>query len=424
MIRSWFGLSVLAISVQCVAYAQPSPTFSQVLETKVVLGEGDSRAKAREMAIDQIKRLAGAAAGSVVESVTTLNDNRLTEQIRLISVSLVKLDSIKESLIVEGGNAALKVSATATIDKSELDRLAKELRQDSDKAKAIAKLQSDNQALRQELAKVVTELQKKTSLPSSDDLAQRQTKLLAALASNEGKVLKVFEKGALLALANKDADAFDSVTSDLENQVFRPMLQTKITAEVGSVVKTSDRYTVAVKLGWNMPVETYVGVLKKYMREPANPGSRWDSYANKPPKPVYAEFTRWTVAQNVAPTEIGPRTWNYLVARKVIAVIKAGGATKEFQLFGSDSGDSFSPRCTNPIALNDTWRLEPSSLCLVSNPPGSTNLKGTRIERDTLNPVSFILTQAQASDVFNVEYSIKVVGPKGVEMESPFVSAL
>jgi hypothetical protein len=415
----------LAIGVQCVAYAQSVSTFSQPFEAKVVLGEGDSRAKARELAIDQIKRIAGAAAGSVVESVTALNDNKLTEQIRLISVSLVKLDSIKESLIVEGGNAALKVSATATIDKSELDRLAKELRQDSEKAKAIAKLQADNQALRQELAKVTTDLQKRSSLPSADDLGQRQTKILAALASNEGKVLKVFEKGALLALANRDAEAFDSVTSDLENQVFRPMLQTKITAEVGSVVKTSDRYTVAVKLGWNMPIETYVGVLKKYMREPANSGSSsWDPYANKPVKPVYAEFTRWTVAQNVAPTEIGPRTWNYLVARKVIAVIKAGGVTKEFQLFGSDSGDNFSPRCTNPITLNETWRPEPASICLVSNPPGSATLKGARVDRDKVNPVSFILTQAQASDSFSVDYSIRIVGPKGVEMESPFVSAL
>ena len=173
-----------------------------------------------------------------------------------------------------------------------------------------------------------------------------------------------------------------------------------------------------------MPIAPCGGVLKKYMRGPANPGSSWDPYANKPVKPVYAEFTRWTVAQNVAATEIGPRTWNYLVARKVIAVIKAGGVTKEFQLFGSDSGDNFSSRCTNPITLNETWRPEPASICLVSNPPGSATLKGARVDRDEVNPVSFILTQTQASDSFSVDYSIRIVGPKGVEMESPFVSAL
>ena len=423
MIRSWFGLSVLAISVQCVAYAQPSPTFSQVLETKVVLGEGDSRAKAREMAIDQIKRLAGAAAGSVVESVTTLNDNRLTEQIRLISVSLFKLDSIKESLIVEGGNTALKVSATATIDKSELDRLAKELRQDSDKAKAIAKLQSDNQALRQELAKVVTELQKKTSLPSSDDLAQRQTKLLAALASNEGKVLKVFEKGALLSLADRDAEMFETERLKIENQVLRPMLQTKVTAEVGSVVKAGNQYTVAVKIGWTLPLDRYVQALvesvpriKKNWRVGGVGGASRD-------KPAYYRFSGWGVKENMPPTEIGSRLWEYMVERKVIVTIRAGGVKKEFQILGPDGGNSFQSDCSTPFKPN-AWDMRPQYICLVNNPPDAVSLLGVMNSQDRINPVTFTLTQTQASDSFGVDYAIKVVGPNGVEMATDFASAL
>lgn len=406
------GSAVMAVTSMC-AWAQGSTPWVQSFETKVVMGDGDSRIKARELALDQIKRLAGASAGSVVESVAVLKDERLTEQLRMVSVTLVKLDQVKESLSVENGAVLLNVSARATIDSSELERLATELRQDSGKAKALTQLQRENAGLREDLKRVSAQLQQRGTLNTADELGQRQTRILTAIATNEGRIRQVFERGALLAMADKDAVEQQAVRTELTEQVLNPLMGMQVHAQVKSVVRSGKTYSLALEVGWEPNLAKVRQVLSKYLK----PSSYWEDAS--PQKVKQLHFSSWNNVDNRPATYMAPRVFAYLASYKVYAIISVAGRQIELPVMGAYNHSSFSSCETS--ANNSTS----SAICFFKQGWQEPDILGTGARSTRLvNPLTITLSEAQAAGPMAVLTAMKMVGPTGVVRQTDFVAPL
>lgn len=395
------------------AWAQSLTPWVQSFDTKVVMGDGDSRIKARELALDQIKRMAGASAGSVVESVAVLKDERLTEQLRMVSVTLVKLDQVKESLAVENGAVMLSVSARATIDSSELERLATELRQDSGKAKALTQLQRENASLREELKRVSTQLQQRGTLNAADELGQRQTRILTAIATNEGRIRQVFERGALLTMADKDAAEQQAVRTELTEQVLNPLMGMPVHAQVKSVVRSGKTYSLALEVGWEPNLAKMRQVLRKYLK----PSSYWEEASPQKTKQLY--FSSWDNVDNRPPTDMAPRVFAYLASHKVYAIISVAGRQIELPVMGAYIHSSFSS-CETSANNNAS-----SAICFFKQGWQEPDILGTG-ERSMhlVNPLTITLSEAQAAGSVTVLTAMKMVGPTGVIRQTDFVAPL
>lgn len=404
--------AVMAVTSMC-AWAQSSTPWVQSFDTKVVMGDGDSRIKARELALDQIKRMAGASAGSVVESVAVLKDERLTEQLRMVSVTLVKLDQVKESLAVENGAVLLNVSARATIDSSELERLATELRQDSGKAKALTQLQRENASLREELKRVSTQLQQRGTLNAADELGQRQTRILTAIATNEGRIRQVFERGALLAMADKDAAEQQAVRTELTEQVLNTLMGMPVHAQVKSVVRSGKTYSLALEVGWDPNLAKMRQVLRKYLK----PSSYWEEASPQKTKQLY--FSSWDNVDNRPATDVAPRVFAYLASYKVYAIISVAGRQIELPVMGTYNHSSFSSCETS--ANNSAS----SAICFFKQGWQEPDILGTgERSRHLVNPLTIPLSEAQAAGSVTVLTAMKMVGPTGVVRQTDFVAPL
>lgn len=122
--------------------------WSKDFEVEVVLGESDSRSRARQVALDKIRRLASASVGSLVENIAALKDDQYSEQVRMLSVSIVQLTGIRENVRVdEQGQVFLRVGALASIERAEIDRLISTWSREQAKTEAILRLQDQNRAL-------------------------------------------------------------------------------------------------------------------------------------------------------------------------------------------------------------------------------------------------------------------------------------
>jgi hypothetical protein len=122
--------------------------WSKDFEVEVALGESDSRSRARQVALDKIRRLASASVGSLVENIAALKDDQYSEQVRMLSVSIVQLTGIRENVRVdEQGQVFLRVGALASIERAEIDRLISTWSHEQAKTEAILRLQDQNRAL-------------------------------------------------------------------------------------------------------------------------------------------------------------------------------------------------------------------------------------------------------------------------------------
>lgn len=405
------ALGLLSARVHCEQADQLSAWVKPV-ETSVVLGEGDSRVKAREIALDQLKRIAAASAGSVVESVTTLKDDKLSEQLRMISISLVKIDQVKESLVVENGSAVLKVSARASIDQSELARLTKELRQDTEKAKAIAKLQKDNEALREQLRTVSEQLQQRKAPSAVDELGQRQTRLLTALATNEGQIRQVFEKGALLAMADADAKRLEDAKAIILQDALMPLVDTTVRAEVASVVRDGSAYKVGLRVGWSAPIDRAQKLLSKYLQ-----GGTY--YMGERDREV--SFTRRDNTEGRSPNDMQPRLYDFVSKYKVLAVFKVGSKSVELPIMATYRHDTFTKCRQRPTPGSDQ-----GVVCMFKQGITDSEILGTAEDgyRNSVNPLTIALSESEAAGAVTVLASVKLVGPAGVVRQTEFVSPL
>lgn len=183
-------------------------SFSTEIEQRYYLGDGDSRVAAREMLLSQIKQLAASQAGSYIQADQTLDaSGRYTETITALSASLVKVHPLSEVFGTDAKGIFLTMNARVEVDESELRHRIRAMQADQSKAKALNSLQTENQALTQELKRLQTALANRAlTLEQANNLTRQQNEVYQKIERNQAAAQSVFSQGTLLSMAQQNAN--------------------------------------------------------------------------------------------------------------------------------------------------------------------------------------------------------------------------
>lgn len=319
---------VLAAAVSMSANAD----WSKKYDVSYAMGDGDTRAVARQAAIEQIKLKASSEAGSYVQKDVLLANDNLTETIKVLSASLVKVNIKGESIKVgKDGNAVLAISAIASVDEKSLNDRIKALQSDKKLSEHVDALKAENFALRQELI----ELSKKRGEAASLAILKRKSVLLNKLDDNNKNMAQVFEQGTLLQMVQRDKDRQEELKTVLDDMVFQPLLDAKINAEIASIKEAENgKYHVYVKVDWNVDESSIKDGMGKAFGDDLKFPERW----NRNGKIIHVDgLARYS-------KEL---LYGYVVTKQAVLELTIGGTTEyvyvAYPSSGGRNGCNFSP---------------------------------------------------------------------------------
>lgn len=370
--------------------AAPLPAqaeWSQPFEVDYVMGDGDTRSSAREAALDQLKLKASNAAGTYVQSTTTLSESgELTETIKTVGASMVRITQPVEKVYLnEAGLPVLKVKATASLDESELRHRVEALQRDDEKAKQVLKLQKDNEALRLQLAHIRNELSKNADPSTTARLLSKQDKTIHQIEENGRTVSQVFEGGTLLQLAGHNSSELDKAKRDLEVNFFSIILKTPVTAEVESVNGSDNDYVAQVRVGWDIDTMKARQQLERYVKVNGYNGNLYISKREN--------------TNGNGPGQLSEQVFRYLSTRTIALRLQIGERSVNLPVFYVDS-QNFADCSAYSVTLPNRVNL----LCLVSQQKDSADLRGA--DGHSSNPVKIHLTNIEAARATRVDATL------------------
>ncbi|WP_297454212.1 hypothetical protein [Ferrovum sp.] len=140
MIPLKFRATGAAVTLLLCAFSAEAGTWTRSYTVQYNLGETDSRSTARKNAMDEIRARALREVGAYIETRTTLKNDDLQEETKVITASMVKIVETGEHFsLLKDGHEQLSVTARVTVDESELkarilaaqhDRAEKQVLQD------------------------------------------------------------------------------------------------------------------------------------------------------------------------------------------------------------------------------------------------------------------------------------------------------
>lgn len=384
---------------------QASGVWSSNFETRITMGDGDSKVRVREIALDDLRRQAAAAVGSVVESVSVLKGDKLAEQTKMVTVALVQLDRIKEAVAVDqAGVVSLVVSARATVDATELERRATALRDDGDKASAVARLQVENQSLRHELDQVRAQITKPGL--SSEALTDQQNRLIGAIKNNERQVSQVFDAGVLLAMADKEEQRVQRIFDVIDRTVLGPILSSQATAKVVSTSRSGNNLNVGVTVGWDLDLAKIRSALSPYVRV----RSGGEGGAN------YLAITTPDNAEGKEPNDLSRRVLAYLSKNQLNLVVSLAGSSLSVPVMEAIVPDFFrDDRCGFPTKVGGDVSAD---VCIYRISTASKAIIGFGDVSKRVNPITLTIPVASASGPVSVTTYWQWIDSKGNKIES------
>lgn len=403
MFKKLHILAVLLLWSSFSAHAE----WSKQYDLAYTMGDGDTKGSARQAAIEQIKLKASSEAGTYVDSTTTLKeDGSLTESIQMVSATMVKVLVAKESISVSpAGQAILNLVAVATLDDAELTRRVAALRQDKEKARQMKVLQAENEALREGLKKIRESLAVKADPATVAELLAKQDQTIRKLETNSQTVTQVFSQGTLLQLALKNKDAFEEAKQTLQEELYAPLLKTKVEATVEAVEQHGDSYVAIIRVGWAANQNRAFKVMNKFLV-----GNGPTEY-----RPNF-EFKLYKNQDGRGKSNLSPKIFQYIAERPIFAKISIAGKEERLPVLFGGAGDSSFYPCLTRATPNYQGELKAGSLCF-------RNLKTTENDIDGAahNPIRFYLTKKEAEAATNVtavmEYYNKDAEDKKLELE-------
>lgn len=374
-------------------------TWQQSFTVKYLLGDGDSKTSARELALEQIKIKASNKAGSYIHTTNTLINDKFTENIQVIGASMVMLSNVNEELNTKGSQITLSVTATARIDESELKRRIASMQQDKAKAKQITQLTKDNELLSFELGTIRSLLAKKNHSNSTEVSAilKRQSRLLKRFEHNAAAVKRVFTRGTLFQMAKTSSVKLEQIKAQLETEFFGALMQTQIQASIVSVIENTSDYTVLVNVSWKMPRALSFNTINKYLIHNYQHKSSLANVEN-------LKFTAYQNAKGRGKATLSESLFNYLGKQHVSIEILLGDKAFQLPIFWSRKGGSFSS-CDSKAVSHNRFENSNGLLCLTLNQNSSKDLRGVGYKLDE-NPIKFKLTHEEVNAISTIETKI------------------
>ncbi|MEI8226490.1 MAG: hypothetical protein WCG82_11255 [Bacteroidota bacterium] len=182
-------------------------TYEVETTGEYVMGDRDTKADARRIALEHAKLLAVEQIGTYLESETVVQNSQVTkDEIRTYASAIVKTIVLSEDVrLLENKTTMFSLNIKANVDISVLEKKIKEIKADVKRSKQIASLQSENIRLLKELENLSTMLKSETA-GQYKNLRQERENVLEKLEKNQNSIRIAFEKGTLLNLALKNRD--------------------------------------------------------------------------------------------------------------------------------------------------------------------------------------------------------------------------
>lgn len=142
----------------------PSVIFANTYEVETtgeyVMGDRDTKADARRIALEHAKLLAVEQIGTYLESETVVRDSQVTnDEIRTYASAIVKTVVLSEDVkLLQNKTTIFSLNIRANVDISVLEKKIKEIKSDIKRNEQLASLQSENIQLLKELENLSTRL--------------------------------------------------------------------------------------------------------------------------------------------------------------------------------------------------------------------------------------------------------------------------
>jgi hypothetical protein len=202
----------------------PSVIFAKTYEVETtgeyVMGDRDTKADARRIALEHAKLLAVEQIGTYLESETIVRDSQVTkDEIRTYASAIVKTVVISEDVkLLQNKTTIFSLNIRANVDISVLEKKIKEIKSDSKRSQQISSLQLENIRLLKELESLSTRLKGETA-GQYRNLIQDRESVLEKLEKNQNSIRIAFEKGTLLNLALKARNETEEYKRNIDDAI-------------------------------------------------------------------------------------------------------------------------------------------------------------------------------------------------------------
>lgn len=244
----WFLLAVTYLSTLIFAgEGMLDRRMTVPVEVTYSLSPTDSQVSAIEEAREIARQDAASRAGTYIEGITELKNDNLTETIREVQTSVVRLtnETTEFAVTPDAPNGKLTLRATAEVDTSTLEDRIKALEDNRELQKRVQALARENTRLKSELRDMANS---EVSGMQRLDLERRRLRLESQITENREKLLSAFDGGSLLAFRQKEDVQLSLKNQKLEREVFDPLLEVQVYAEIesasGNDTKTTARINV------------------------------------------------------------------------------------------------------------------------------------------------------------------------------------
>lgn len=230
-----------------------SSAYSVTEEGTYVLGEGESRAVAREALIEKLKKRASDKAGSYIQTDKKLKNGDFKTSIKSISASIVKVLKKSESIKLKNDSIVLSIKATFDIDENVLKSRIKAMQEDENKAKLIKRLSKENESLHSRMKDLEQSLKNKalTTKELASVLTQK-IRINSSINENNKAAQEVFTKGTLFAMIDETKRNRERLVETMGNDLtnFLRSANKKIKAKVINVSETGSHYNVSLRVNF------------------------------------------------------------------------------------------------------------------------------------------------------------------------------
>lgn len=208
-----------ATGTQSTKTAAPAPDSSTSTTAATVtwrMGEQESLAASREMALQKARLMASEKAGSIVQTVSTLDGDQLKETVKVITLGAMRLLRMEERLGVDAaGGPILTLTAEFEFDHQEVKRRAELLATDVDRAKRLQDVIRRNQELELALTQKQSPRDERTLPPS----ALRSDAVLTQISSVRQRARGVFVRSDLEEMAAASTAVAEAAAGQVQSEV-------------------------------------------------------------------------------------------------------------------------------------------------------------------------------------------------------------
>ncbi|MFA5197901.1 MAG: hypothetical protein WC437_05790 [Patescibacteria group bacterium] len=252
----------------------PSFVFANTYEVETtgeyVMGDRDTKADARRIALEHAKLLAVEQIGTYLESETVVQKSQVTkDEIRTYASAIVKTNVLSENIsLLENKTTIFRINIKANVDISVLEKKIDEIKSDTKRRNQIASLQLENIRLLKELENLSTKL-KNEKAGQYKKLINERENVLEKIEKNQNSISIAFEKGALLNLAIKDKNELEEYKKNIDDAMQYIADNTKFTVGRPQVRNTGAEADLYINVTWRVEnIGEVLSKISKFYKKP------------------------------------------------------------------------------------------------------------------------------------------------------------